>query len=372
MTIRTMNKLLGAVALGLMVAGGNIAADASVRLPAEQMSGMPSLAPLLRQVKAAVVTVAITGHSGPERISLLNNSQRPRRSTYTRDVPAEHQIKASGSGVVIDAQEGLIFTNSHVIDHADEIIVTLSDGRELSAKRVGSDRGTDVAVIKVQAQYLTALPIGDSDELEVGDFVLAIGNPYQIGQTVTSGIISGLHRRNVGIGEYEDFIQTDAAIYPGNSGGALVNLDGELIGINTAFIGATSTNPGMGFAIPINMVRVIADQLVKYGEVRRGRLGITFDEPTPTLIRNMRLSASTTGPVIVKVDKGSPADGAGLKAGDVVSELARISVRDTSDLSNRMGLLLAGDVADLTVVRDGKSMIFRATLTDQEKNVRSK
>jgi S1-C subfamily serine protease len=189
---------------------------------------------------------------------------------------------------------------------------------------------------------------------------------------VTSGIIGGLHRRNVGIEEYEDFIQTDAAIYPGNSGGALINLDGELIGINTAFIGATSTNPGMGFAIPINMVRVISDQLVKYGEVRRGRLGITFDEPTPTLIRNMRLSAATTGPVIVKVDKGSPADGAGLKAGGVVSELARISVRDTSDLSNRMGLLSVGDVADLTVVRDGKPMIFRATLTDQEKNIRSK
>jgi S1-C subfamily serine protease len=184
---------------------------------------------------------------------------------------------------VIDAQEGLIFTNSHVIDHEHEIIVTLPDGRELPVKRVGSDRGTDVAVSKVQAQNLTALPIGDSDELEVGDFVVAIGNPYQIGQTVTSGIISGLHWENVGIEKYEDFIQTDAAIYSGNSGGALVNLDGELIGISTAFIGATSTNPGMGFAIPTNMVRFIADQLLKYGEVRRGRLGITFDEPTPTL-----------------------------------------------------------------------------------------
>jgi S1-C subfamily serine protease len=275
MTITAMNKLLGAAAVGLVIAAGNIAADASVRLPAEHMSGMPSLAPVLRQVKAAVVTVAVTGRSGPQKNSSLNNSQRPRRSAYTRDVPAEHQIKASGSGVVIDAQEGLIFTNSHVIDHADEIIVTLPDGRELPAKRVGSDRGTDVAVIKVQAQNLTALPIGDSDGLEVGDFVLAIGNPYRIGQTVTSGIVSGLHRRNVGIEEYEDFIQTDAAIYPGNSGGALVNLDGELIGINTAFIGATSTNPGMGFAIPINMVRSIADQLVKFGEVRRGRFGIS-------------------------------------------------------------------------------------------------
>jgi len=198
----------------------------------------------------------------------------------------------------------------------------------------------------------------------VGDFVIAIGNPDRIGQTVTSGIISGLHRTNVGIEKYEDFIQTDAAIYPGNSGGALVNLRGELIGINTAFIGATSTNPGMGFAIPINMVRFIADELLKYGEVRRGRLGITFDEPTPTLIRSMKLLPSTTGPVIVKVEKGSTAEGAGLKAGDVVSELARTSVRDTSDLSSRMGRLLVGDVADFTVVRDGKPMFIRATITD--------
>jgi serine protease DegQ len=372
MTIRTMNRLLSAVALGLAVAGGNVVAAASVRLPAEQMNGTPSLAPILKQVKAAVVTVAITGHSGPEKNSSLNNGQRPRRFTSARDAPAERQIKASGSGVVIDAKEGLIFTNSHVIDHADEISVTLPDGRELPAKRVGSDRGTDVAVIKVQAQNLTALPIGDSEGLEVGDFVLAIGNPYQIGQTVTSGIISGLHRRNVGIEEYEDFIQTDAAIYPGNSGGALVNLDGKLIGINTAFIGATSTNPGMGFAIPINMVRSIADQLLQYGEVRRGRLGITFEEPTPTLIRSMKLSASTTGPVIVKVEKGSPAEGAGLKVGDVVSELARISVRNRSDLNNRMGLLSVGDVANLTVVRDGKPMIIRATIADQEKRIRSK
>jgi S1-C subfamily serine protease len=362
MATRIMNRLLGAVALGLTIAGCNIAADASIRLPAA------SLAPVLSQIKAAVVTVAITGRSGREK----NSRQGPGRAANTRDLPADRQIKATGSGVIIDAEKGLIFTNNHVINGADDIIVTLADGRQVPAARVGSDPGTDVAVIKVQAQDLTALSIGDSDRLEVGDFVLAIGNPYRIGQTVTSGIISGLHRRNVRIGEYEDFIQTDAAIYPGNSGGALVNLDGELIAINTAFIGATSTNPGMGFAIPINMVRVIADQLVKYGEVRRGRLGITFDEPTTTLIRGMRLSAATTGPVIVKVDKGSPADGAGLKAGDVVSELARISVRDTSDLSNRMGLLSVGDVADLTVLRDGKPMIFRATLADQEKNIRSK
>jgi len=362
-----MNRLLGAAALGLAIASGNIAADASVRLPAEQMTGMPSLAPILSQIKAAVVMVSITG-AGREK----NSRQGPGRAATTRNLPTDRQIKATGSGVIIDAEKGLIFTNNHVIKGADDIIVTLADGREAPATRVGSDPNTDVAVIRVQAETLTALSVGDSDGLEVGDFVLAIGNPHRIGQTVTSGIISGLHRTNVGIEKYEDFIQTDAAIYPGNSGGALVNLRGELIGINTAFVGATNTNAGMGFAIPINMVRFIADQLLKYGEVRRGWLGIAFDDPTPALIRSLKLSAPVTAPVIVKVEKGSPAEGAGLKTGDAVSELARISVRNTSDLHNRIGLLSIGDVADLTVVRNGKPVIIRATIVDQEKNIRSK
>src|SRR6266849_1421727 len=270
MTTTNMNILVCAIAFGLALAGGNVEAKASARLPVEQMSGMPSLAPLLKQITISVVTITITGRPEPSRNSSLDKGQRPRRSGNMRDLPVERQIKATGSGVVIDAQQGLIFTNNHVIRDAEEIIVELADGRKLPATRVGSDPGTNVAVIKVQAQNLTALPMGDSDELEVGDFVLAIGNPYQIGQTVTSGIISGLHRTNVGIEEYEDFIQTDAAIYPGNSGGALVNLRGELIGINTAFVGTSNTTPGMGFAIPINLVRSITDQILKYGDVRRG------------------------------------------------------------------------------------------------------
>jgi S1-C subfamily serine protease len=370
MKIMTMNSLLGAVALGLAITGIDAAADASIRLPAEQTSGVSSLAPLLKRIKTAVVTVAITGRPVAEKSSSLGKGQRAQRSASTQDLPADPQIRASGSGVVIDAQAGLILTNNHVINGADQIIVSLADGRELIAKRIGSDPGTDVAIIKVQAQDLSEMPIGNSDGLEVGDFVLAIGNPFQIGQTVTSGIISGLHRTNVGIEEYEDFIQTDAAIYPGNSGGALVNLHGELIGINTAFLGATSSHPGLGFAIPINMVGLITDQLLKHGEVRRGRLGITFEDPTPARIHG--LAPRAIAPVIKKVDKGSPADGAGLKPGDVVSELARISVRDTSDLRNRMGLLSVGDVAELTVVREGRPMVIRATIADQQKSVRSR
>jgi serine protease Do/serine protease DegQ len=372
MTITIVNRLFAAVAVGVVVCGGNIAADAGVRLPAEQMNGMPSLAPLLKQITTSVVTIIITGHSESAKNSSPDAGQRPRRSGNMYDLSDGHRRKASGSGVVIDAQQGLIVTNSHVINQAEEIIVSLADGHELSAIRVGSDPGTDVAVIKVQAQNLIPLTMGDSDELEVGDWVLAIGNPFQLGQTVTSGIISGLHRTNVGIVEYEDFIQTDAAIYPGQSGGALVNLRGELIGINTAFIGGKNSNPGMGFAIPINTVRSIASQLLKYGEVRRGRLGITFDEPTPSLIRSLKLSASTTSPVIVKVDKGSSAEGAGLRVGDIVSEFARISVRDMLDLHHRMGFLSVGDVAELTIVRSGKPMVIRATIADQDKNIRSK
>jgi len=372
MKITVTSELLRALVLSLAVIGDNIAADASFRLPAGQIGEMPSLAPLLREVATSVVTITTRRRPELEKRSPLNNGGRASQSGNARDLPVGRQIMTAGSGVVIDAQQGLIYTNNHVITQAQEIIVSLADGRKLPATRVGSDPATDVAVVKVQAENLIALKMGDSDELEVGDFVLAIGNPYQIGQTVTSGIISGLHRKNLGIEEYEDFIQTDAAIYPGNSGGALINLRGELIGVNTAFIGATNSNPGMGFAVPINTVRLIADQLMKYGEVRRARLGITFNEPTAALIRGLKLPASTTSPVIVKVDKGSPAAGAGLRVGDIVSELSWISVRDTSDLRNRLGLLAAGDVADLTIVRGGKAMAVRATIADQEKNMRSK
>src|SRR5215471_16178856 len=368
-----VKQLFGAVTLGLAVMSGIINASASVPLPiVEQVSGTRSLAPLLKQITPAVAGISIKGGTTSAKNSAPIKGRRAQRSASVRDLAPDHQMRASGSGVVIDAGEGIILTNTHVIDGAEEIIVTFPDGRELQAKRVGSDAVTDVAVIRVQADALPAIPIGNSDQLEVGDFVLAIGNPFQIGQTVTSGIVSGLHRNNVGIEQYEDFIQTDAAIYPGNSGGALVNLRGELIGINTAFLGVGNTNPGMGFAIPINMVRSVADQLLKYGEVRRGRLGITFNEPTPALIRNLKLSASTASPVIVKVDKGSPAEAAGLRVGDVVSEFAGTSVRDTADLHNRMALLSAGAVADLTVVRRGKPMVIRATIADQEKAIRSK
>jgi S1-C subfamily serine protease len=351
--------------LGEILAGdatGHMAASASVPLPViEQASGMPTLAPVLKKITPAIVSVAIKGRA-PE------GAQRGKaRDTRRADSGGDHLIRAAGSGVVIDARQGLIITNYHVIDHADEITVSLADGREVQAKLIGGDPDTDVAIIKIAAENLTAIAIGDSDRVEVGDFVLAIGNPFQIGQTVTSGIVSGLHRTNVGIEEYENFIQTDAAIYPGNSGGALVNLHGDLIGINTAFIGATNSNPGMGFAIPINMARTVADRILETGDVRRGRLGITFEDSTPALVKEFKFAATPATPIITKIDPGSPAERGGLKAGDVITELAGTPVHDTADLRTRLGLLWVGDVAEFTVTRDSKPTVIRATIADSQR-----
>jgi S1-C subfamily serine protease len=269
-----MRALLATAALGLAIAGGSTGASASVPLPVvAQASGISSLAPILRQATPAVVSIAIRERVESTRNVAQNRSLRAQRVSTA---PVERPMRPSGSGVLIDPDEGLILTNAHVIEGADDITVAFADGRELPARRIGADTTTDIAVLKVPAQALTVIPIGDSDRLEVGDFVLAIGNPFQIGQTVSSGIVSGLHRNNLGIKQYEDFIQTDAAIYPGNSGGPLINLRGELIGINTVFVSAGNTHSGMGFAIPINMARSIAAQIVKHGEVRHPGNGVAF------------------------------------------------------------------------------------------------
>jgi S1-C subfamily serine protease len=357
-----MNSTYRAAALGLALAtSGFVAANASVPLPVvQQASGVPTLAPVLKKITPAVVGISVKGRA-PE-----GNAQQ-RKPRDAKPAAVDQQARATGSGVVIDASQGLVITNNHVIERAEEITVQLADGRELAAKLVGGDPDTDIAVIKVPAENLTAIPIGNSDQIEVGDFVLAIGNPFLIGQTVTSGIVSGLNRTNVGLEQYENFIQTDAAIYPGNSGGALVNLRGDLIGINTAFVGATNSNPGMGFAIPINMARVVTDRIVETGDLRRGKLGITFEDPTPAVMREFKFAAAPTTPIITKVEPGSPADLAGLKVGDVVTDLAGTPVRDTSHLRSRLGLLWLGDAAELTVVRNGKQNVIRATITDQQR-----
>jgi S1-C subfamily serine protease len=346
------------LALAIAASSAITLARASVPLPViEQATGTPTLAPVLKKIMPSVVSISV-------RIPAEVNAQPKKARDAKR--PEVTVGRAAGSGVVLDARQGLIVTNNHVVEHAEDISVALVDGREVPAKLVGGDPDTDVAVLKIAADNLTAILVGDSDHVEVGDFVLAIGNPFMIGQTVTSGIVSGLNRNNVGIEDVENFIQTDAAIYPGNSGGALINLRGELIGINTAFQGAANANPGMGFAIPINMVRMVIDRILEVGDVRRGKLGITFEDASPGLIHEYRLSASTPGNavVITRVESGSPAEHAGLKAGDIVADLSATPVRDTNDLRSRLGLLWIGDTAEFTVMRDGKPMELHATIAD--------
>jgi S1-C subfamily serine protease len=263
-----MRTLLKIITLGVALTAGGIGAHASVPLPVlQQATGASSLAPILKEITPAVVRISVKGGVNPATNS-SPKGQRAQRPTRELD----RQLRPAGSGVVIDAAEGIIITNAHVIAGAQEITVSVAGGRELQAQLLGSDARTDVAVIKVREQMPQAVPMGNSDRLEVGDFVLAVGNPFVVGQTVTSGIVSALHRNKLGIEEYEDFIQTDAAIYPGNSGGALINLRGELVGINTAFLAAGNTNPGMGFAIPISVARSVADQLLKNAEAHRNQL----------------------------------------------------------------------------------------------------
>jgi S1-C subfamily serine protease len=317
----------------------------------------PSLAPVLKKITPAVASI--------ETRFRAQDTKNRRRDA--RDVPGN-----VGSGVVFDAKRGLIITNNHVIDRADDITVTFTDGRMFKAKRVGTDPEFDLAVISVDADNLPSIPFGDSRQLEVGDFVLAIGYPANIGQSVTSGIVSGLHRTNVGVEQFENFIQTDAAIYPGNSGGALVDLQGDLVGINTAFIGATSTNPGMGFAIPVNTARIIADQIIEFGDVRRGTLGITTDDPSPDAPREAGSTEPLGGAVIVKVAPGSPAARAGLKPGDLVTELGGRQVIDSEFLRRRLALLRVGEVAELTVRRDGKSSNVKLAVAERDARARAK
>ena len=355
-----MNRKVVLVALALAAAGVT-PVRASVPLPIIEQTGTPTLAPVLKKATPSVVSIAVKGRTGPE----LSGRRAPRPAS-------DRQIRSAGSGVVINAQQGLIVTNNHVVERADTITVTLEDGREMPAKLVGGDADTDIAVVRISAANLTAIPFGNSDEIEVGDFVLAIGNPFLIGKTVTSGIVSGLHRNNVGLEQYENFIQTDAAIYPGNSGGALINLRGDLIGINTAFIGASNTNPGMGFAIPINMVRTVADHLIEFGDSRRGRLGIVFEDPAPAAARDYDWAPAPNVPCIIKVEPGSAADRAVIKVGDLVTVVGGVPVGDAADLRTRLGLLWTGDVAALTITRAGKPMEVRATIAEKDPRARAK
>ena len=325
---------------------------------------LPTLAPMLKETTPAVVNIATRGRLRVRENPLLADPFF-RRFFNLPSAPRERQTQSVGSGVIVDGEQGYVLTNNHVIANADQIVVTLRDRRQFAAELIGTDPDTDIAVLRIPAEDLTTLRMGDSDRLEIGDFVVAIGNPFGIGQTVTSGIVSALRRSGLGIEGFEDFIQTDASINPGNSGGALVNLRGDLIGINTAIIGPGGGNVGIGFAIPINMAREVMDQLVTYGEVRRGRLGVHAQDITPEIADALGVDLDQ-GAIITQVMRGSPAANAGIKAGDLVIAADGEPVRSATHLRNKIGLLRVGETIELTVLRDGDRHTLSAKLEEPE------
>ncbi len=350
--IRSPGALVLAAALA---AGFAPPAAAAQPLPEIAGKGLPTLAPLIAQVTPAVVNISIKSRSPAEDNPLLRDPFF-RRFFNVPDRPPQEM--AAGSGVIVDARQGLVITNHHVIKNAAQVIVTLKDRRQFPATLIGADPATDIAVLKIEAPNLTALKLGDSDQLNVGDFVVAIGNPFGLGQTVTSGIVSALGRSGLNIEGYEDFIQTDASINPGNSGGALINLRGELIGINTAIIGPSGASVGIGFAVPVNMARGVMTQLVRFGEVRRGRLGIDFEDLVPDAAVALKLPTAD-GALISTVQPDSPAAKAGLRRGDVVLAFNGRPVRSGPDLRNRLGLTPVGENIELTVFRDGNKLTVK-------------
>ncbi len=358
-----LSRVVSAVCVALVVAGAGPMSQAALpRVQAGQE--MPSLAPMLDRVTPAVVNIATEGHV-EIRTNPLFNDPFFRRFFNAPDQPRRRKTQSLGSGVIIDAKRGLVVTNNHVIANADQITVKLRDGRTLKAKLVGSDPDTDVAVVKISGKRLTAVPLADSDKLRVGDYVVAIGNPFGLGQTVTSGIISALARSGLGITGYEDLIQTDASINPGNSGGALVNLRGELVGINTAIFSQSGGNIGIGFAIPTNMVRQITDQLVEHGEVRRGFLGAQLQDLDPDLAGAFGI-ASRHGAVLVNIIEGSPAHQAGLQPGDVVIAANDKPVTNAADLRNQVGLKRIGEKVKLKVMREGSEKTVTITVAERD------
>ena len=325
---------------------------------------LPSLAPMLERVTPAVVNISSKTHVRVATDPLLDDPFF-RRFFGVPNLPRERVEQSLGSGVIVDASKGYVLTNNHVVQGADDISVTLHDGRTLKASVVGTDPDTDVAVIQIPAQNLTALAVADSAQLRVGDFVVAVGNPFGLGQTVTSGIVSALGRTGLkGLG-YQNFIQTYASINPGNSGGALVNLRGELVGINSAIFSPSGGNVGIGFAIPSNLAGNVMRQLVRSGTVKRGSLGVETQDLTPE-IAEMLGTAPGKGAVVTRVQADSPADRAGLKPGDVVLALNDTSVSDEADLHNAEGLLPVGSEVKLKLLRDGKVEMVSASLAAQE------
>jgi serine protease DegQ len=358
-----MKRNLLLVAAGMLIA---VAVLAALRATAWQADrAKPTLAPLLEKVTPAVVNISVVGTAAEARNPLLEDPffrrffEGPDGPALPRAVPRQ----SIGSGVIIDGGEGLVVTNHHVVQNAESIVVTLNDRREFNATLVGSDAGTDVALLRVAGDgaSFAEIPLGDSDSVAVGDYVVAIGNPFGLGQTATAGIVSALGRSGVNVESYEDFIQTDASINPGNSGGALIDLDGQLLGVNTAILSGTGGNIGIGFAIPSNMVREVVEQLLEHGNVQRGRIGVAIQDVTPALAQALDLPADR-GALVTQVEPGSPAERADIRAGDVVVAVDGEAVESAADLRNEVGLVRAGGSVEVAILRDGERRTVRTTV----------
>lgn len=357
-----MKKLtMTLVPIALAVSVGLSSPAALAQIPkAVNGQSLPTLAPIVQKVAPAVVSISVAGEMA------ANTPQAPFMFGPQGIPQARKQpFKGLGSGVIINASKGYIITNNHVVDNANKIEVTLHDGRQFKAKVIGTDPMSDIALVQIDAKHLTQVTMANSDALKVGDFTLALGNPFGLGQTVTSGIVSALGRSGLNIEGYENFIQTDAAINKGNSGGALVNLKGELIGINTAILAPGGGNIGIGFAIPSDMVQNIVHQLLKYGEVRRGMLGVTGGNLTPDLAKTFGSSVQN-GAFVNQVMPKSAADKAGLKAGDIIVSLNGKKVHNFSELRARIATKGAGSTIKLGIVRDGSTRTVTATLQRPE------
>lgn len=342
-----------------------IAGTAQATIPSSMLDqDNPSLAPMLDEVMPAVVNVVVK--TKVERRNPLFENPFFRRFF---DMPFDHGQpqygKAVGSGVIINAGKGYIVTNNHVVENAQSITVRLSDDREFKAELIGRAPASDLAVLQIDADNLSEINVANSDKLQVGDFVIAIGNPFGLTQTVTSGIVSGLGRHGLG-DRFENFIQTDASINPGNSGGALVNLNGKLVGINTAILSRSGGNIGIGFAIPSNLVMKVYHQILEYGGVRRGRLGVVGQNLTNDLAEAFGLDI-TQGVVVAQVMEDSPADKAGIKARDVIISVDDQDINDFSDLARAVGLRVPGTEIEITLIRDGKKMTVPVTLGSAKK-----
>ena len=332
---------------------------AALPLADSQGRELPSLAPMLERVNPAVVNISTFSTRRVGVNPLLNDPFFQRFF----DIPQQQirpqqrrQQNSAGSGVIVDAVQGTIITNFHVVQGADEIQISLTDGRRYEATLIGADPEVDIAVLDIDAQALTQLKLRDSEGVRVGDFVIAIGNPFGLGQTITTGVVSALGRSGLGIEGYENFIQTDASINPGNSGGALVDLNGDLVGINTAIIAPGGGNVGIGFAIPTNMMRQVANQILEEGSVTRGQIGISIQAITPDLQRAFKMQNGESGVLVTGVSPGSPAELGGLKAGDIILSIDGKLTPDIQQLRNRIAFAPQGSVMDVAILREGKPL----------------